>query len=279
MLAIGSTSLVQIHVNTDDIRGPAAPEVVVRDLSIYYGDFKALDRIALSAPHRRITAIIGTSGSGKSTLLRAMNRMHEQTPGVRTEGQVLIGGQDINQATDLVALRTQVGMIFQRPNPLPISIFDNVAYGLRLQSQKIAQHELPDRVEQALRAAALWDEVKDKLKQSGLALSGGQQQRLCIARAIALQPQVLLMDEPCSALDPIATHNIEDLMHELEQHYTIVIVTHNLQQAGRVADQTVFMSVDPQTRAGIVIEAGPTRTIFHTPHDPRTQAYVSGRFG
>jgi phosphate transport system ATP-binding protein len=170
-------------------------------------------------------------------------------------------------------------MIFQRPNPLPMSIFDNVAYGLRLQAQQIAKRELPQRVEQALHEAALWDEVKDKLAQSGLALSGGQQQRLCIARAIALRPQVLLMDEPCSALDPIATHKIEELMHNLEQTYTIVIVTHNLQQAGRVADEIVFMSVDPQTRAGIVIESGPTRTIFTKPTDPRTEAYISGRFG
>jgi phosphate transport system ATP-binding protein len=253
--------------------------IEARDFNFYYGDFRALEQINMVAPRRQISALIGPSGTGKSTLLRAMNRMHDDTPGVRSEGGLLLEGEDINAFGDLIALRKRVGMIFQRPNPFPMSIFDNVAYGLRLRSQRARKGVIAELVEQALRGAALWDEVKDKLQQSGMALSGGQQQRLCIARAIAVEPEVLLMDEPCSALDPIATLKIEELMAELEERYTIVIVTHNLQQAGRVADQTVFLSMHPETRAGFVVEAGPTRQIFTSPQDERTADYISGRFG
>jgi phosphate transport system ATP-binding protein len=254
-------------------------DVEARDFSFYYGAFRALDSIAMSAPRHQITALIGPSGCGKSTLLRAINRMHDRTPGARAEGQLLLEGRDINAMTDLVELRKRVGMIFQRPNPFPMSIFDNVAYGLQLGAQQIARRETPERVEAALRAAALWDEVKDKLRQSGLVLSGGQQQRLCIARAIAVRPSVLLMDEPCSALDPIATLKIEELMFELKQSYTIAIVTHNLQQAARVADQTVFMSMNPDTRAGFVVEVAPPAELFTVPKDQRTVDYITGRFG
>ncbi len=262
-----------------DDTGRGEPHIEARDFNFFYGDFRALENINLVAPRRRITALIGPSGSGKSTLLRALNRMHERTPGARSEGALLLAGQDINKLADLVELRKRVGMIFQRPNPFPMSIFDNVAYGLRLDTQRVAKREIPARVEQALRSAALWDEVKDKLQQSGLALSGGQQQRLCIARAIAVSPEVLLMDEPCAALDPISTLKIEELMCQLEEQFTIVIVTHNLQQAGRVADDTIFMSMNPDTRAGFIVEAGPTDQIFRAPQDERTQAYISGQFG
>ena len=256
-----------------------AADVEAHGFSFSYGSFKALDGINLAAPRHQITALIGPSGCGKSTLLRAMNRMHDRTPGARAEGQLLLRGQDINALNDLVALRKQVGMIFQRPNPFPMSIYDNVAYGLQLGAQQVPKREIGERVEVALRGAALWDEVKDKLRQSGLALSGGQQQRLCIARAIAVRPAVLLMDEPCAALDPVATLKIEELMCEIKQEYTIVIVTHNLQQAARVSDQTVFMTMNAETRAGFVVEAGPTTHLFTMPSDPRTSDYITGRFG
>ncbi|HEU4323800.1 MAG TPA: phosphate ABC transporter ATP-binding protein PstB [Roseiflexaceae bacterium] len=269
----------RLDVPKPDDTGWGEPHIEARDFNFFYGDFRALENINLVAPRQRITALIGPSGSGKSTLLRALNRMHERTPGARFEGQLLLAGQDINTFTDLVELRKRVGMIFQRPNPFPMSIFDNVAYGLRLDAQRVARKEISARVEQALRNAALWDEVKDKLQQSGLALSGGQQQRLCIARAIAVSPEVLLMDEPCAALDPISTLKIEELMCQLEEQFTIVIVTHNLQQAGRVADDTIFMSMNPDTRAGFIVEAGPTEQIFRAPKDDRTQAYISGQFG
>ena len=259
---------------------PDAPiEIDVRDFSFFYGAFRALDQISMQVRRHQVTSIIGPSGSGKSTLLRALNRMHDDLPGTRHEGQILLDGSDINTIDNLVALRKQVGMIFQRPNPFPMSIFDNVAYGLRLKSQRVPTSEVEGRVEQALQAAALWDEVKDKMRQSGMTLSGGQQQRLCIARAIAVEPAVLLMDEPCAALDPVSTMKIEQLMDDLKDHYTIVIVTHNLQQAGRTSDQTVFLSMNPETRAGFVVEAGPTYTLFTNPRDQRTEDYISGRFG
>jgi phosphate transport system ATP-binding protein len=267
------------HEEQAATRAPEVPQIEARNFSFYYGAFKALDSISMAAPRNRITALIGPSGCGKSTLLRAMNRMHDRTPGAHWEGELLLDGQDINAAKDLVELRKRVGMIFQRPNPFPMSIVDNVAYGMRLSAQRIPNREIPERVEQALRAAALWEEVKDKLHQSGLALSGGQQQRLCIARAIAMRPEVILMDEPASALDPISTLKIEELMYELERLFTIVIVTHNLQQAARVADQTVFMTVNPETRAGFVVEAGPTEELFMRPRDKRTEDYLTGRFG
>jgi phosphate transport system ATP-binding protein len=254
-------------------------EIDVRQFGFYYGDFKSLDSINLSIPQGRITALIGASGSGKSTLLRAVNRMHDNTIGTRGEGEIVFNGENILQHKDLIHLRKQIGMIFQRSTVFPMSIRDNIAYGLRLRSQRIPAKEIERRVEEVLHGAALWEEVKDKLDKSGLALSGGQQQRLCIARAIAVQPKVLLMDEPCAALDPISTRKVEDLMHQLKGDITIVIVTHNMQQATRVADHTAFMNMDPETRSGQLIEFGETNQIFDHPRDPRTEAYISGKFG
>jgi len=256
------------------------PEIEARNFDFYYsgGAFKALNQIDLVVPRHKITAFIGPSGCGKSTFLRAINRMHDRTPGAYSEGELLFKGQDINTLTDLTALRKCIGMIFQQPTPFPLSIFDNVAYGLRLAAQRIAKSEISDRVEQALRAAVLWDEVHDKLGQSGLALSGGQQQRLCIARAIAVQPDVVLMDEPCAALDPIATLKIEDLITELSENYTILIVTHNMEQAARVSHFTAFFTIN-ENRAGTLAEYGPTKQIFTNPRDRRTEDYITGRFG
>ncbi len=255
-------------------------EIQACDFNFFYdhGAFQALADVSITIPNHRITALIGPSGCGKSTFLRAINRMHDQTPGARSEGQLLIGDEDVNGIADLMSLRKRVGMIFQRPNPFPMSIFDNVAYGLRLEAQQLPRSETGARVERALRDAYLWDEVKDKLRQSGLALSGGQQQRLCIARAIAVQPDVLLMDEPCAALDPIATLAIEDLMAQLVQRYTIVIVTHNMQQAARVSHYTGFFITD-ENRSGRLVEFDSTDRVFTNPTDPRTEAYISGRFG
>ena len=241
----------------------------------YYGKTKAIKGISLSIARQKITAIIGPSGCGKSTLLRCLNRMHEETRGARTEGAILLDGEDIHGASmDPVRLRRRVGMVFQKPNPFPsMSIFENVAAGRRLNQLFAQKSDLAGRVERALRQAALWDEVKDKLDQAGTALSGGQQQRLCIARALAVGPEVLLMDEPCSALDPIATAAIEDLMRELAKELTIVIVTHNMQQAARVSDYTAFLLL------GELVEFGDTEHMFTTPKDPRTEAYITGRFG
>ena len=250
-----------------------------RHFNFYYGAFQALDDISLAMRERRITAIIGPSGCGKSTLLRAINRMHDQTPGARGQGELLLDCQNIYSPTiDPVLLRRRVGMVFQRPNAFAKSIFDNVAYGLHIIGWR-DRTQIGERVEHVLRQAALWDEVKDRLTHSAYGLSGGQQQRLCIARAIAPRPEVLLMDEPCSALDPIATLKIEELMLELRREYTIVIVTHNMQQAARVSDETAFMLMHPQSRAGQLIEFGPTNQIFTHPKDKRTEDYVTGRFG
>jgi phosphate transport system ATP-binding protein len=250
-----------------------------RHFNFFYGAFQALDDITLAMRERNITAIIGPSGCGKSTLLRAINRMHDQTAGARGEGQLLLDGQNIyGPQTDPVLLRRRVGMVFQRPNAFAKSIFDNVAYGLHILGWR-DRRQIGERVEQVLRQAALWDEVKDRLSASAYGLSGGQQQRLCIARAIAPKPDVLLMDEPCSALDPIATLKIEELMLELRREYTIVIVTHNMQQAARASDETAFMLMHPQTRAGQLVEFGPTSQIFTHPKDQRTEDYVTGRFG
>ncbi len=247
--------------------------------SIFYGSFRAVADVTLPVYERQITAIIGPSGCGKSTLLRAFNRMNDLVQGARVDGKVLLDGEDIYGAeVDAVAVRRRVGMVFQRPNPFPKSIYDNVAYGVRLGNSRISKPELDSIVEQSLRGAALWDEVKDKLKSSGTALSGGQQQRLCIARAIAVQPDVLLMDEPCSALDPIATIKIEELMQTLKERYTIMIVTHNMQQASRASDYTVMMMMRAD-RAGEMIEFDETKRIFTNPRDKRTEDYVSGRFG
>ncbi len=250
----------------------------VVDLAFYYGKFQALADIAMSIPCNRITAIIGPSGCGKSTLLRTLNRMNDLIPKSRVEGEVLLDGINIYATgVDVVDIRRQVGMVFQRPNPFPMSIYDNVAYGPRLYGIHRAG-ELNEIVENSLRQVALWDEVKDKLQSSGMALSGGQQQRLCIARALAVEPDVLLMDEPASALDPIATLKIEELMRSLKEHYTIVIVTHNMQQAARVSDFTAFMMINTH-RAGTLVEFGPTAQVFTRPKNKQTEDYVTGRFG
>lgn len=248
-------------------------------VSVFYGAFRAVAEVSLPIRERKITAIIGPSGCGKSTLLRAFNRMNDLVTGARIAGAITLDGEDIYAAAvDAVAVRRRVGMVFQRPNPFPKSIYDNVAYGVRLADPRTARSVLDGIVEDSLRRAALWDEVKDKLKESGTALSGGQQQRLCIARAIAIEPEVILMDEPCSALDPIATIKIEELMQDLKERYTIVIVTHNMQQAARASDFTAMMMMRPD-RAGEMIELDATQVIFTTPKDKRTEDYVSGRFG
>jgi phosphate transport system ATP-binding protein len=248
-----------------------------RDYSLYYGDFQALGGISIEIQANQITAIIGPSGCGKSTLLRSFNRMNDLIPGVRVEGQVLLDGQDIFNGTDVVELRRRVGMVFQKPNPFPKTIFDNVVYGPRAHGVK-SKARLAEIVERSLRAAALWDEVEDDLHKSALALSGGQQQRLCIARALAVEPEIILMDEPCSALDPIATLRIEELMRVLKKKYTIVIVTHNMQQAARVSDRTAFLLMNDH-RAGELVEYDVTTNIFTNPRDQRTEDYITGRFG
>lgn len=254
--------------------------VEVSDFSLFYGKFKAIGNINLSVPANMITAIIGPSGCGKSTLLRSINRMNDLVPNVHIEGQILLDHDNIyDPGVDIVNVRRRVGMVFQRPNPFPKSIYDNVAYGPRLYGIR-RKSDLDSIVEQSLRQAALWDEVKDKLNQSGMAISGGQQQRLCIARALAVQPELILMDEPASALDPVATLRIEELMQNLKENYTIVIVTHNMQQAARVSEFTAFMMIDsPQTRTGILVEYGPTPEIFTNPKNKQTEDYVTGRFG
>jgi phosphate transport system ATP-binding protein len=247
-----------------------------RDLSVYYGSFRAVKHINLNVWRRKITAFIGPSGCGKSTLLRAFNRMNDLVPGVRVEGEILFGDYNLYaEGVDPVEVRRRIGMVFQKPNPFPKSICENVAWGARINGYRGNIHEL---VEQSLRQAALWDEVKDILRQSALSLSGGQQQRLCIARAIAIKPEIILMDEPASALDPISTLKIEELMHELAKNYTIVIVTHNMQQAARVSDFTAFLLMD-QDRAGYLVEFGPTTQIFTNPREKATEDYITGRFG
>ena len=255
-------------------------KIEVNDLSLYYGEFKALGNIRMDIPENKITAIIGPSGCGKSTLLRSLNRMNDLVPNVRIEGEVHLDGEDIYApGVDVVDIRRRIGMVFQRPNPFPKSIYDNVAYGPRLYGVH-RRLELDQIVEQSLQRAALWDEVKDKLNQSGLAISGGQQQRLCIARALAVEPDVILMDEPASALDPIATLKIEELMQILKNEITIVIVTHNMQQAARVSDFTAFMMLeDPSTRTGKLVEFGETPQIFTRPKNQQTEDYITGRFG
>jgi phosphate transport system ATP-binding protein len=245
----------------------------VRDLNFYYGKLQALHSIHLHIAANRITALIGPSGCGKSTLIRTFNRMYETVRGTRLEGEILLDGENIF-AHDVTSLRRRIGMVFQRPNPFPKSIYDNIAYGLRINGLPSARHgRLADAVEHSLRRAALWDEVKDQLHKSAYALSGGQQQRLCIARALAVDPEVLLLDEPCSALDPVNTAKIEELLFHLKQNCTLVIVTHNMQQAARVSDSTAFLL------NGELIEFSPTPQLFTTPSDPRTEAYITGRFG
>ena len=252
---------------------PDSPAVSAREFRFWYGERETLKGINMDMARRAVTAIIGPSGCGKSTFLRSINRLNMLIPGTRHTGDILVEGRSIFEpGTDLVALRQRVGMVFQRPNPFPKSIFDNVAYGPSL-NRLVPRREIPDLVERCLRQAALWDEVQDRLNQPGTGLSGGQQQRLCIARALGNQPEVLLMDEPCSALDPIATQKVEELIFELKKHYTIVIVTHNMQQAARVSDFTGFFD------RGELIEFGETDRIFTAPANERTEAYITGRFG
>ncbi len=255
-----------------------ARTVVLEGLHAYYGDTHAVKGVSLNFKANQVTAMIGPSGCGKSTLVRCINRMHEEIPGARANGKILLDDLDLYGADiDVVSVRRSIGMVFQKPNPFPtMSIFDNVAAGLRLTGRR---GEVKDRVEKSLRGAGLWDEVKDRLGAPGLGLSGGQQQRLCIARTIAVEPEVILMDEPCSALDPLATLRIEELIDELKKRYTIVIVTHNMQQAARVSDTTAFMTILEAGQPGSLVETGPTSSIFDKPSNEVTGAYVSGRFG
>ncbi len=258
-----------------------AKRIEVSDLNIYYGSFLAVEGVNVAIEPRSITALIGPSGCGKSTFLRSLNRMHEVLPGARVEGKVVMDGQDLyGSDVDPVNVRRQIGMVFQRPNPFPtMSIYDNVIAGNRLNSKRMRKAETDELVEKSLRGANLWNEVKDRLDRPGSGLSGGQQQRLCIARAIAVEPDVLLMDEPCSALDPISTLAIEDLMAELKERFTIVIVTHNMQQAARVSEQTGFFNLNGVGQPGRLIEFNPTEKIFSNPDQKATEDYISGRFG
>jgi phosphate transport system ATP-binding protein len=283
METVESASLVEDVKMTDLTIGAGAARpldhpvaVETRDLAVYYGAFRAVKDINVACVTNMITALIGPSGCGKSTVLRSFNRMNDLIPGARVEGEVRLDGINIyGPAVDPVEVRRRVGMVFQKPNPFPKSIFENVAWGARVNGFKGNLNEL---VEGALRQAALWDEVKDKLRESGYSLSGGQQQRLCIARAIALKPEVVLMDEPTSALDPVATLRIEELIGELKERYTIVIVTHNMQQAARASDFTAFLNMD-EDRAGYLVEYGPTEAIFTKPRQQTTEDYITGRFG
>jgi phosphate transport system ATP-binding protein len=260
--------------NLDSPRADSGAKIAVRNLNFYYGKAQALHNVSLEIPERIVMAFIGPSGCGKSTFLRTLNRMNDVIPATRVEGEVLMDGRDIYEpGTDVVELRRKVGMVFQKSNPFPKTIFDNVAYGLRINRLTRSQTELEERVELALKDAALWGEVKDRLKSSALSLSGGQQQRLCIARALAIRPEVVLMDEPASALDPVATHKIEELIVELKKQYTIVIVTHNMQQAARVSDTTAFFLL------GKLIEVNSTEKMFTNPNEKLTEDYITGRFG
>ncbi|MEG1286521.1 MAG: phosphate ABC transporter ATP-binding protein PstB [Clostridium sp.] len=247
-------------------------KIQVRDLDLFYGDNQALKKINIDLEENKVTAFIGPSGCGKSTFLRTLNRMNDLIDGVKVSGEIKVDGEDIYKSADVIALRTKVGMVFQKPNPFPMSIYDNIAYGPRLHGVK-NKKELDEIVERSLKDAALWDEVHDRLKKSALGLSGGQQQRLCIARTIAVSPEIILMDEPTSALDPISTNKMEELMDELKKKYTVIIVTHNMQQAGRIADKTAFFL------HGEIVEYGNTEDIFYKPRDKRTEDYITGRFG
>jgi phosphate transport system ATP-binding protein len=269
LASVAAPSVAHRSIERDDL-----PEKVsIRDLEFFYGDNRALKSITMPLYEKKVTAFIGPSGCGKSTLLRVLNRMYDLYPNQRAQGQVLFDGEDIlSPGQDLNLLRARIGMVFQKPTPFPMSIFENIAFGIRLY-EKLPKAELESRVEMSLRRAALWDEVKDKLASNGLGLSGGQQQRLCIARTVAVKPEVILFDEPCSALDPISTAKIEELIDELKADYTIVIVTHNMQQAARVSDFTAFMYL------GELAEFDTTSKVFTSPRDRRTQDYVTGRFG
>lgn len=274
---IPSVSVENFHRQKGTQENESFESVIdLKNLNVFYGGFHAVNDVNLGIKKNSITSFIGPSGCGKSTVLRCINRMNDLIPSARVEGQILYQGQDLNaRNVDPVEVRRRIGMVFQRPNPFPKSIYENVAWGARINGYKGNMSEL---VEQCLVRAAIWDEVKDKLKESGLSLSGGQQQRLCIARALATNPEIILLDEPASALDPISTLKIEELLRELETDYTIVIVTHNMQQAARVSDRTVFYSLNEE-RQGILVEAGPTEKIFTNPVDSRTEAYITGRFG
>ena len=278
-VATGMSQLsTQVTSHAADLPVPSAESsaLSIDGLHVYYGTFLAVRDVTMSFGMRRITALIGPSGCGKTTVLRSLNRMNELVPTARTEGTVLFHGRNIYDAdVDPVEVRRRIGMVFQKPNPFPKSIYDNIAWGGRINGYSGTMDEL---VERSLTQAALWDDVKDKLHDSGLSLSGGQQQRLCIARAIAVEPEIILMDEPCSALDPIATLRIEDLMKELAARFTIIIVTHNMQQAARVSDYTAFFMMGEE-RAGYLVEYGPTGRIFTNPEEQRTEGYISGRFG
>jgi phosphate transport system ATP-binding protein len=278
--ALATTPLVVAHP-TESVAEETEPVFDIRDLDFFYGSARALRDVNFYVRRNRITALIGPSGCGKSTFLRCLNRMNDLIPGARVQGYVGYHGQDIYAPdVDPIEVRRRIGMVFQKPNPFPKSIYDNVAFGPKVNGMKVAS--MDDLVEESLRRAALWDEVKGKLKQSALSLSGGQQQRLCIARAIAVRPEVILMDEPCSALDPIATIRIEELMSELKSEFTIVIVTHNMQQAARVSDVTAFFTAEVDeagNRTGILVESGATNAIFTAPRDQRTDDYITGRFG
>jgi phosphate transport system ATP-binding protein len=268
-----STSVPGVTLPPTRATGEVRAKVNVRDLNFYYGEHHALKKINLVLAANQVTAFIGPSGCGKSTLLRIFNRMYDLYPGQRAEGQVMLDNQNVlDPKLDLNLLRARVGMVFQKPTPFPMTIYENIAFGIRLY-EKISKSEMDGRVEKALRGGALWNEVKDKLNASGLSLSGGQQQRLCIARTIAVRPEVILFDEPCSALDPISTAKVEELINELKDDYTIAIVTHSMQQAARVSDSTAFMYL------GELIEFGQTNKIFTSPTDRRTQDYITGRFG
>lgn len=274
------------EISTDLDQGTTSEDTVVlstKDLSVFYGDFRAVRDVSLYIKRSEITAFIGPSGCGKSTVLRCFNRMNDLIPGARVEGEVLYHDIDLyGDQADAGEVRRRIGMVFQKPNPFPKSIYDNVAYGPKVNGMR-KKADLDAIVEESLMGAALWDEVKDRLTSSAMGLSGGQQQRLCIARSIAIEPEILLMDEPCSALDPIATARIEDLMQEIKQKYTIVIVTHNMQQAGRVSDSTAFFTTEVNTesdrRTGVLVEFNSTQKIFSRPDDERTEAYITGRFG
>ena len=277
-------TLADVHEDVDRNLPDLPPDPVMEatGLNVFYGDFHAVHDVNLSFGRHEITALIGPSGCGKSTVLRCLNRMNDLVPDARVEGEVTYHGQNIyGRQVDPIAVRTHIGMVFQKPNPFPKSIYDNMAYGPRVIGMKV--DSMDDLVAVALRGAALWDEVKDKLKQSAYGLSGGQQQRLCIARTIATQPDVILMDEPCSSLDPIATARVEDLMLKLRDEFTIIIVTHNMQQAARVSDRTAFFTARPDettgNRTGLLVEFNQTTKIFANPHDKRTEDYISGRFG
>jgi phosphate transport system ATP-binding protein len=259
-----------MHMNIETV---ANPKIIINDLNFYYGNFRALKDINLSIAEKMVTAFIGPSGCGKSTLLRTFNRMYQLYPQQKATGEILLDGENIlDSKQDLNMLRAKIGMVFQKPTPFPMTIYDNIAFGVRLY-ENLSRHDMEARVEWALRKAALWTEVKDKLKQSGTGLSGGQQQRLCIARAIAVKPQVLLLDEPTSALDPISTAHIEKLIDELKEDFTIVIVTHNMQQAARISDYTAYMYL------GDLIELGDTSSVFTNPKRKETEDYITGRFG